>query len=58
MYMNLHFGIPQIIATLWLIICCVSAWANCIGRKYNTITFIIAFMIEFGVLYWGGFYTN
>lgn len=56
--MNLHFGIPQIIATLWLIICDVSAWASCFGRKYNTIIFIIIFMIEFGVLYWGGFYTN
>lgn len=53
--MNLHFGIPQIIATIWLIICIVSAWANSVGRKYNTITFIIAFMIEFGVLYWGVF---
>lgn len=56
--MNLHFGIPQIIATIWLIICSVSALANCLGRKYNTITFIIAFMIEFWILYCGGFYTN
>lgn len=56
--MNLHFGIPQIIATIWLIICIVSAWVNNLGRKYNIITFIIAFMIEFGILYWGGFYTN
>ena len=56
--MNLHFGIPQIIATLWLIIGGVSAWTKCAGRKYNTITSIIVFMIAFGVLYWGGFYTN
>lgn len=58
MYMNLHFGIPQIIATIWLIICSVIAWVKCAGRKYNTITSIIVFMVEFGVLYWGGFYTN
>lgn len=56
--MNLHFGIPQIIATIWLIICSVIAWTKCSGRKYNTITSIIVFMIAFGVLYWGGFYTN
>ena len=56
--MNLHFGIPQIIATLWLIICSVIAWTKCSGRKYNTITSIIVFIIAFGVLYWGGFYTN
>lgn len=41
--MNLHFGIPQIIATIWLIICIVSAWANNLGEKvqYNNIYYCI-----------------
>ena len=56
--MNLHFGIPQIIVTLWLILGSVSMWMKAFGSKYNTITSIIFFVIEFGVLYWGGFYTN
>ena len=58
MYMNLYFGIPQIIVTLWLIIGSVSAWTEYSESKYNTITSIIFFMIAFGVLYLGGFYTN
>ena len=56
--MNLHFGIPQIIATLWLILHNLSVWTKNCGEEYNTLTSIIAFMIEFSVLYWGGFYTN
>ena len=58
MYMNLHFGIPQIIITLWLILGSVNAWTEHSGSKYNTIISIIVFMIAFGVLYWGGFYTK
>lgn len=56
--MNLHFGIPQIIATLWLILHNLSVWTKSCGEEYNTLTSIIAFMIEFGVLYWSGFYTK
>lgn len=56
--MNLHFGIPQIIATLWLILHNLSVWTRSFEEEYNTLTPIIAFMIEFGVLYWGGLYTN
>lgn len=58
MFVNLYFGIPQIIVTLWLILCGIAQWQKHFGQSYNTVSSMIIFFIEVAVLYWGGFYTK
>lgn len=58
MFMNLYFGIPQIIVTVALLCHTVTVWYRHIGEEDNALTSIIACAIQFGLLYWGGLYTK